>query len=303
MIQKGVLFGLCLLGMFEPVLGQEKVTLRLVYPEGRTVRYKNKHSFYYFSDKGEIILVSGSFDARHYGEWQSREVVIPVEGDETGVRIVASISKGGSQGTLLGNRLSYEDFPFTLDMLNDRKFSWHVSSEGHIDRFDPDFPAYKIERQDMITDLYQCWVPGMAPVLPGGPVGKGDTWQGEQTFERRFASMDVGGKCVMQFTSTYKVKKIKKKKGRTIVEIDEDRKVRYRGWFHIEALSLMIDGEGSGNADWEIDVDRGLMLSHKMKIGIGEPQVTMSGQMDPIEGIHAEIELVFSRKLDKVEKE
>ena len=303
MIQKCVLFGLCLLGLFEPVVGQEKVSLRLLYPEGRTVRYKNKHSLYYFSDKGEIILASGSFDARHYGEWQSREVVVPIEGDGTGVRVVASISKAGSQATLMGSRLSYEDFPFTLDMLNDREFSWQVSPEGDINRFQPDFPAFKIERQDMITDLYQFWVPEIAPVLPEGPVGKGDTWQGEQVFERRFFSMDVGGTCVTQFTSTYKVKKIKKKKGWTTVEIEEDRKVRYRGWFHIEALSLLIDGEGSGNADWEIDVDRGLMLSHKMKIGIGEPQVTMAGQANPIEGIHAEIELVFSRKLDKVEKE
>ena len=88
-----------------------------------------------------------------------------------------------------------------------------------------------------------------------------------------------------------------------MVEIEEEREVHYRIWFHIEVLSLVIDGKGSGSAKWEIDIDRGLVLSHTMKIGLGLPQVRMAGDSKPIDDIKAEIELVFSRKLDKLEKE
>ena len=119
-----------------------------------------------------------------------------------------------------------------------------------------------------------------------------------------FYDFDAGLEpSLVQFTSAYKLKKIKKQKGYRVVEIEEEREVHYRIWFHIEVLSLVIDGKGSGNAEWEIDIDRGLVLSHNMKIGLGLPQVRMAGDPKPIDDIKAEIELVFSRKLDKLEKE
>ncbi|MCE2436337.1 MAG: hypothetical protein J4F29_26000 [Candidatus Latescibacteria bacterium] len=87
------------------------------------------------------------------------------------------------------------------------------------------------------------------------------------------------------------------------MEIEEEREVHYRIWLHIEVVSLVIDGTGSGNADWEIDIDRGIVLSHNMKIGLGWPQVRLAGTPDPVEDIKAQIELIVSRKLDKLEKE
>ena len=40
----------------------------------------------------------------------------------------------------------------------------------------------------------------------------------------------------MQFTSTYKLKKVKKQKGYQVVEIEEEREVHYRIWLHIEVI-------------------------------------------------------------------
>ena len=293
---------LCAMGiMVVEVCAADQVMLKLQYPEGRIARYKNKYRLDYFSDKAEMILREGSFTMQGYGEWRSREMVVE-EGDS--IKVTARVDKAGSQAILTGERLTYEQFPYTLDLLNDLSFAWEIAPRGQVGAFGPDFPAFKAKRKDMITDLRQVWMPGLAPVLPDQPVSVGDTWEGEQRIEVPFYDFDAGLEpSLVQFSSAYKLKKIKKQKGYRVVEIEEEREVHYRIWFHIEVLSLVIDGKGSGSAKWEIDIDRGLVLSHNMKIGLGLPQVRLAGTPNPIENIEAGIELVFSRKLDKLEKE
>ena len=294
---------LCAIGIMVggEVCAADQVMLKLQYPEGRIARYKNKYRLDYFSDKAEMILREGSFTMQGYGEWRSLEMV--VEGGDS-VKVMAKVDKAGSQAILASERLTYEQFPYTLDLLNDLSFVWRIESGGQVGAFDPDFSAFKARRKDMITDLRQVWMPGLAPVLPDRAVSVGDTWEGEQRIEVPFYDFDAGFEpSLVQFASTYKLKKVKEQKGYRVVEIEEDREVHYRIWLHIEVLSLVIDGKGSGNAEWEIDIDRGLVLSHTMKIGLRLPQVRMAGTPNPIDNIEAGIELVFSRKLDKLEKE
>ena len=293
---------LCAIGIMVggEVCAADQVMLKLQYPEGRVVRYKNKYRLDYFSDKAEMILRDGSFTMQGYGEWRSREMV--VEGGDS-VKVTARVDKAGSQAILASERLTYEQFPYTLDLLNDLSFAWEIAPGGQVGAFGPDFPAFKAKRKDMITDLRQVWMPGLAPVLPDRAVSVGDTWEGEQRIEAPFYDFDAGFEpALVQFTSAYKLKKVKEQKGYRVVEIEEEREVHYRIWLHIEVLSLVIDGKGSGNAEWEIDIDRGLVLSHTMKIGLGLPQVRTAGTRNPIEDIKAGIELVFSRKLDKLER-
>lgn len=219
-------------------------------------------------------------------------------------KVTARIDKAGSQATLSGERLTYEQFPYTLNMLNNLSFAWQIAPGGRATGFGPDFPAFKVERRDMITDLRQVWMPGLVPVLPDQAVSVGYTWEGEQSIEVPFYKFSAGIEpSLMQFRSTYKVKKIKNKKGHQVVEIEEEREIRYRGWLHFEVVSLVIDGKGTGHGNWEIDADRGLVLSHDMKIAVERPQVRLAGDPNPIEDIKAQIELIFSRKLDKLEKE
>ena len=295
---------LCAMGMLVGVIevyATDQVMLKLQYPEGRTLRYKNKYRLEYFSDKAEIILREGTFGVQGYGEWRSREVVVEA-GDSA--KVMAKVDKGGSQAMLSGERLTYEQFPYTLDLLNNLSFVWRIAAGGQVVEFDPDFSAFKTERKDMITDLRQVWMPGLAPVLPDRAVSVGYTWEGEQRIEVPFYDFDAGfDPSLVQFTSTYKLKKVKEQKGYRVVEIEEEREVHYRIWLHIEVLSLVINGTGSGNADWEIDIDRGLVLSHNMKIGLGWPEVRLAGTPDPVEDIKAQVELIVSRKLDKLEKE
>ena len=295
---------LCAMGIIVvggEVCAGDQVILKLQYPEGRTVRYKNKYRLEYFSDKAEIILREGSFTIQSYGEWRSREMVV-AGGDSA--KVMAKVDKAGSQAMVSSERLTYEQFPYTLDLLNDLSFGWRIAPGGQVVEFDSDFSTFKVQRKDMITELRQIWMPGLAPVLPDQAVSVGDTWEGEQRIEVPFYDFDAGFEpSLVQFTSTYKLKKIKKQKGYRVVEIEEEREVHYRIWLYIAVISLVIDGKGSGNADWEIDIDRGLVLSHNMKIGLGWPQVRLAGTPKPIEDIKAQIEVIFSRKLDKLEKE
>ena len=174
---------LCAIGIMVvggEVCAADQVMLKLQYPEGRVVRYKNKYRLEYFSDKAEIILREGTFGVQGYGEWRSREMV--VEGGDS-AKVMAKVDKGGSQATLSSERLTYEQFPYTLDLLNDLSFVWRIAPGGQVVEFEPDFLAYKAERKDMVTDLRQVWMPSLAPVLPDQAVSVGDTWEGEQRIE------------------------------------------------------------------------------------------------------------------------
>ena len=111
-------------------------------------------------------------------------------------------------------------------------------------------------------------------------MGKGDTWSGRMAFELPFMSLDR--KALVEQSCSYKVKKIKKKKDRTIVEIEEERQIRYRGWIYAGPVSVFVDGEGEGSGKWEIDATRGVVRSHEIKLGVNRPEVTVVGQEDPV---------------------
>jgi len=288
----------------------EKVTLSLKFPEGRTVEYKNKYRFEYYSNRAELIVMqSGSMRAIVESEWRSDEKVmkpeaLPDEEIPEGVMAVhAGISKAASAAIFLGEKQTYEQYPLTFEMFNDRAFKWRVTPEGEVQKFAPDFPGYRVERQDLITDIYQAWVPAMTPVLPDGPVGEGDSWTGERVFERPFVSMDMmRRKSLVHIKSTYRVKEIKNRKGRLEVKIEEERQVEYKGWLDVSAASLFLHGSGIGEGEWVVDATNGLLLEHKMHMDIDQPVVIKAGKVDPLADIHAELKIDIERKLEKIKK-
>lgn len=288
----------------------EKVTLALKYPEGRTAEYKNKYRFEYFSNRAELIVMSsGTMRASIESEWHSTEMVtkpaaLPNEEIADGVMSVkANIKKAASAAIFLGEKQTYEQYPFTFEMFKDRAFKWRVTPESKVQKFEPDFPAYRVERQDLITDIYQAWVPALNPAMPEGPVGEGDTWTGEQTFERPFFSMDMmRRKSLVGIKSTYRVKEIKKRKGRVEVKIAEEREVAYKGWLDVSSASLFLDGSGIGEGEWVIDATNGIVLEHKMHMDVDRPTVIKAGKKEPLADIHAELKIDVERKLQKLKK-
>lgn len=304
-----LIFGL-LIGMVADA-GAQATALSLTFPEGRKARYKHKFRVEYYSNQGEqIVMQSGHIRVIIDNEWRSHEeVIVPqalpgktIPEGVMGVRAV--IKKGASAAIFLGEKQTYEQFPFTFDLFNDRVFTWQVTPEGRVQKFEPDFPAFRVERQDLITDMYQGAMPAFAPVLPDGPVNKGDTWTGERDFWRPFASMDMLGRdSEIKIKSTYEVKNIKNEKGRVAVSIDEKCEVEYAGWIEVSAASLYYKGMGTGGGSWVIDATRGLVIEHKMHFDITKPVVIKAGKKDPIASIVAEVKIDMERKLEKLEKE
>ena len=283
----------------------EKVALVLKYPDGRIAEYKNKYRFEYFSNRAELIVMqSGSVRAIIESEWRSSEAVGPAETlpneevPEGVIGVKAVITKAASSAIFLGEKQTYEQYPLTFEMFNDRSFKWRVTPAGVVEKFEPDFPAYRVERQDLITDIFQAWLPAMNPVLPDGPVGKGDTWTGERSFERRFFSMDMMGRTsVVNMKSTYEVKEVKQRKGHTEVKIHEGRELVFRGWMDVSSASLFLEGSGIGEGQWVIDASDGIVLEHKMHMDVDRPTVIKAGKKEPLADIHAELKIDVERKL------
>ena len=314
----------------------QPVVLKLDYPEGRTLQYKYQHRLFYFSNQAELLFGvqqasasydddgnisfgsdfsrGGTFEMDVSGEWESREEVVGLEKAHPDsamdvTRIKATILKADSRAVLAGKRLSFEQYPDNFEKFKDREFSWVVNSKGEISNFEPEFYAYRLGREDLVTDLFLAWVPEYSLTLPDKPVSEGDTWAGEGAFKRRIEYRRLRNQDVfLNYKSLYRVKKIKTSKGRIEVEIEEEREVSYKGWIDVANASFVVDGKGTGTGKWVVDATRGLILEHKVKFDINRPKVmtgfvNTEGNLAEIPDMVAEVKINFERKLKKIERE
>ena len=286
----------------------DKLALRVNYPDGRTVKYKHKYSFAFKSDRSEVIVPGrtkrGFTSGEIRGEWRSREIVhagAEGESDENATRLVATVNKAVNGFFFENKRLTHDQFPYTLDQLDDWELTWFLSSDGTVERKSGNKSERDLNRPDILTDLWQIWTPELQPVLPPDPVGPGDTWTGETNFKTPILVLD--DEAIVELKSKYKVKNVGTKKGNKIVTFEEDRKVRFRAPVRIGSLQLVVDGTGEGKGTWVIDATRGIVISHKIRTNLTRPEVRRVDHLKPVDNIRAEIDLSYERKLDKVEKE
>ena len=300
--------GLCVLVVLFAACGsgwaQDKVTLKLTRPEGHVAKYKNSCQIEYYSNLGKWILPGREAgDDLHVAinlEWKSREEAASASSTagEAGVgEVLAHLEKADSGVRIDGRPLIPFEFPHTLDLLKGKSFSWYLSAGGRADRFRPMEGNYHGIRPGMVTDLQQFWMPELYPVLPEGPVGPGDTWTGHQTFRATYG--EIGREGLLDFDSTYEIKKIRRKKGVVQVEIEEKREIRYTGWMFAGLLSLMLEGTGEGKAKWVIDTASSQVVSHSARMAIERPKVMLAENGQPFGGVKAEASWRFKRKLEK----
>ena len=297
-----------------PLQASESVTIRLTFPEGRTAIYKHIYKCKYASDQAEHILPEriarpGRVGVELNGMWKSREQVRTTvgapdaEATPTGVSMLAKLDEATSRVVFGGQILSNEQWePYDLAALEGRKFSWRITPEGEVRDFKAEFREYELHRQDLVTDLGQLWMPEYHPTLPEGPVTVGDTWKGTRVFESRFLQGSVRRrhKALVNTVSSYRLKKLGRKKGRMTVEIEEKREIDYTGWLFTAYVSVVLRGEGTGLATWVIDVDRGLVLSEKTRMKLRRPEVFIPGRETSLGKVIADYRLDFERKLDKL---
>ena len=307
----GMLSVLCLallLSSGASIRAADKVALQVTYPDGRTVKYKHKYSFTFKSDRSEVIVPGrtkrGFTSGEIRGEWRSREIIhagADGESSENATRLVATVSKAVNGFFFENKRLTHDQFPYTLEQLDDWELTWFLSSDGTVERHSSNKSARELNRPDVLTDLLQIWTPELQPVLPPDPVGPGDTWTGETNFKTPILVLD--DEAIVELKSNYKVKNVGARKGNKIVTFEEDRKVRFRAPVRIGSLQLVVDGSGEGKGTWVIDATRGIVISHKIRTNLTRPEVRRVDHRKPVDNIRAEIDMSYERKLDKVEKE
>ncbi|MDE2887671.1 MAG: hypothetical protein OXR72_05600 [Gemmatimonadota bacterium] len=294
-----------LLSIGTSIHAREKVTLHVTYPDGRTVKYKHKYSVVFKSDRSEVIVPGrtrrGFTSGEIRGEWRSREVIQEGETEAQTTRLVAKVSKAVNGFFFENKRLTHDQFPYTLEQLDDWELTWFLTPDGTVQRHTSDNSPRDLNRPDILTDLWQIWSPELHPVFPQEPIGPGDTWTGETTFKTPILVLD--DEAVVEIKSTYKVKNVTTKKGNKVVTFEEDRDVRFRAILNIGSLHLVVDGTGEGKGTWVIDATRGIVISHKVRTNLTRPEVRRVDHRKPVDNIRAEIDLSYERKLDKVEKE
>ena len=102
----------------------------------------------------------------------------------------------------------------------------------------------------------------------------------------------------MEINSVYVMKRLAKKKGRRVALIDETRQMRYRGWIFSNAVSIMVEGTGEGKGKWTVDVGRGLVIAHEVKLSFKEVDVTVIRGNVKVENAAARMKFSFKRELD-----
>ena len=275
----------------------EKVALNFVYKSGQSNLYKNSWTFEYYSGRADLIdddKTSGTVDVRMYGKWKSSEAVSAIE---AGIATVTATVRN-AESTVMEDRvqISQNNFPYLLDIFNGRNFTWNVTEKGDVTGFKPGFKPYEVRREAAISDLQQLWVPEIHPVLPKREIGSGDSWNGIRRHEIAIPALQDKGS--VEINSVYVLKRLAKKKGRRVALIDETRQTRYRGWIFSNAVSIMVEGTGEGKGKWTIDVNRGLVIAHEIKVSFKEVDVTVIRGNVKVENAGAKMKLSFKRELD-----
>lgn len=275
----------------------EKVALKFVYKSGQSNLYKNSWTLEYYSGRADLIdddKTSGTVDVRSYGKWKSREAVTAISAESA--TVTATIQD--AESTVMEDRvqISQNNFPYLLDMFNNRTFAWNVTAAGDVVGFKPGFKSYEVRREAAISDLHQLWVPEIHPVLPKREVGSGDSWNGLRRHEIPIPTLQDKG--TVEINSVYVLKRLAKKKGRRVALIDETRQMRYRGWIFSNAVSIMVEGTGEGKGKWTIDVGHGIVIGHEIKVSFKEVDVTVIRGNVKVENAGAKMKFTFKREMD-----
>lgn len=275
----------------------EKVALKFVYKTGQSNLYKNAWTLEYYSGRADLIdedKTSGTVDVRTYGKWKSREAVTAISAEAA--TVTATVQN--AESTVMEDRvqISENNFPYLLDMFNNRTFTWNVTAAGDVVGFKPGFKSYEVRREAAISDLHQLWAPEIHPVLPDREVGSGDSWRGQRRHEIPIPALQDKG--AVEINSVYVLKRLTKKKGRRLALIEEARQMRYRGWIFSNAVSIMVEGTGEGKGKWTIDVDHGIVIAHEIKLSFKDVDVTVIRGNVKAENAGAKMKLTFKREMD-----
>ena len=284
------------------VMAQE-VNFSVTDLDGKTAEHEFVFSTYLTSDRGEqLAYPGGEIDIEIQGTWRSHQT--RTKSDSGGVVANAVIKDGESWAKMAGSKLTFEQYPFTIEQLNDKSYSWKLDHAKGGHEIEADFRPWRIkERTDIVNDMVMIWQPALLPPLPEGPVNVGDTWTGESTVELPFYKLGARKKKFrFDYKSTLTLKSVKEKKGSKIAQIEEKREITaYYGWIETVNFSvLLVEGTGSGIANWEIDATRGLVNKADYIMTVNRPILQRYGHSHAVPDANSNLNLLCQIKLKKL---
>ena len=242
---------------------EDEMYLRYALPDGKQLLYEVKAS--------SSIQTEG---AKLRQEWKSRETI--ESGGDGSQRIAVMLedmfeSEPASGGMVKRNILSQlvgSEISFRLTELGDIS---GMSIEG-IQRFP--FRDRQM-KQVILVQLRQLYAAAF-PKLPAGAVD--ESWEVTRNLKVAEGAIELDD----TYTSTYKVKKRKKKDGFLCIEVEEETKIDTKGYMTFGSKPFRTIGTGTRKGKFLFDTDRGLILEYKgeakfkLKFGpIGQPEAEM----------------------------
>jgi len=170
------------------VVAQESVSFQVTDLGGQTAEYEHRFSMYLTSDRGNELGFPGSeVDVEILGSWKSLET--RTQTDSGYVEVKSTIKDGDSWAKQSGQKLTFEQYPFSLGQLDGKVFTSRLDPLKGTSDLEPTFRIWQVkERTDIVNDIILLWSGGLLPTLPEGNVSPGDSWTGESEVERPFIS-------------------------------------------------------------------------------------------------------------------
>ena len=251
------------------VNAEEELYLRYVLPDAKQLLYEVKAS--------SSLQTLG---AKLRQEWKSREIIESGGDGSQKIRVMMEDmfeSEPASGGIIQRDILSQlvgNEISFTLTERGD-------ISEMRVDGFDRLPLRERQAKQIILVQLRQLYAAAF-PQLPAGEAGDG--WDATRHLKVTDGDFELDD----TFTSTFKVKKKKKKDGFLCLEVEEKTQIEMKGYMAFgqgkenRLLTYRTVGTGSRQGKFLFDTDRGLILEYKgkakfkLKFGpVGQPEAAM----------------------------
>ena len=149
-------------------------------------------------------------------------------------------------------------------------------------------------KQVILVQLRQMYAAAV-PKLPTGEIKVKESWDVVRELQVKEGVVDLDD----TYTSTYTIKKLKKKDGYACVEVEEKTEIETRGYMMFGPDPYRTIGSGTRKGKFLFDTERGILLEYEgdakldLKYGsVGAPEESMQASSSRVK---------FSRKLKNIE--